>query len=137
MTLGRLLSEIVLSLSLTILPAPPPAPPVSPAPSEPAVIEALAPEGAPTPPGANEGPQKRNQDIWERLARCESGMTQMQGPKYYGFFSMLPSTGRAVGLTGLPSDHSYERQKEAAQEIVRRWGWATQFPACSRKLGLR
>lgn len=93
-------------------------------------------------PGASEGRKPGRAAEWapdplfQALARCESTMRQLHGPTYWGYFSMKLSTARAVGLTGLPTDHSYREQEVAAREIVRRWGWG-QFPSCSRKIGAR
>lgn len=75
--------------------------------------------------------------VWERLAQCESGMTNANtGNSYFGFFQFLPSTWRSVGGTGLPTDHGWDEQVKRAQILQARSGWG-QWPACSRKLGLR
>lgn len=77
-------------------------------------------------------------DVWGALAQCECGGNPScnTGNGYYGTFQFLPSTWRAVGGEGLPSDASYEEQLARAQELQRRAGWG-QWPACSAKLGLR
>lgn len=76
-------------------------------------------------------------DIWWRLALCESGGTNANtGNGFYGYFQFVPSTWRSVGGTGLPTNHGYEEQKRRAQILQQRSGWG-QWPACSRKLGLR
>lgn len=75
-------------------------------------------------------------DVWTKLAACESGNRNYTAGPFYGYFQFLPSTWRAMGGTGLPSDHSYETQKAMAQKLQLRSGWG-QWPACSRKLGLR
>lgn len=75
-------------------------------------------------------------DVFDALARCESGMTNANtGNGYFGFFQFLPSTWRSMGESGLPTDHSYEVQKAAAKRLVARSGWQ-QFPGCARKLGM-
>lgn len=76
-------------------------------------------------------------DIWSRLAQCESGNTNANtGNGYYGYFQFHPATWRSVGGTGLPIDHGYGEQLHRAQILQSRSGWG-QWPACSRKLGLR
>jgi len=76
-------------------------------------------------------------DVWARLAQCESGNTNANtGNGYYGYFQFSASTWRSVGGTGLPSDHGYGEQLHRAQILQQRSGWG-QWPACSRKLGLR
>jgi membrane protein involved in colicin uptake len=76
-------------------------------------------------------------DILDRLAQCESGMTNANtGNGYYGYFQFLPSTWRSMGESGLPIDHPYEVQKAAAGRLIERSGWG-QFPGCARKLGMR
>lgn len=88
---------------------------------------AAAPEEAPAPSG----------DVWERLARCESGMTNANtGNGFYGYFQFVPSTWRGVGGSGLPTDHGYGEQVHRAQILQERAGW-NQWPSCSRQLGLR
>lgn len=78
-------------------------------------------------------------DVWDALARCESsdGRDSANG-KYHGYFQMLPDTARKLGgLKGDPSNYSYEEQKAAAKRIQQKAGFRSQWPACSRKLGLR
>lgn len=74
-------------------------------------------------------------DVWARLAQCESGMRNLRNPPYSGYFQFLPSTFRAMGGTGGPADHTYEEQKAVAIRLQARSGWG-QWPGCSRKLGL-
>lgn len=75
-------------------------------------------------------------DVFDRLAMCESGMHNDTSGPFYGFFQFLPSTWRSMGFNDMPYDHDYATQKDAAQRLVARSGFG-QFPACSRKLGLR
>ena len=85
-------------------------------------------------------PSERS-DIFHSLAMCETGGTMNPraynpaGP-YYSFFQFSAATWRALGGTGLPWDHPYSVQKAMAQKAVNQFGWASQFPACSRKLGV-
>lgn len=76
--------------------------------------------------------------ILDALARCESGgdPNKNTGNGYYGAFQFLPATWRSLGYSGLPTDHSYETQREAAGRLIARSGWG-QFPGCARKLGMR
>lgn len=82
-------------------------------------------------------PSSGGSDVWARLAQCESGGTNANtGNGYYGYFQFHPRTWRSVGMSGLPTDHDYGTQLAAAQRLQARSGWG-QWPACSRKLGLR
>lgn len=78
-------------------------------------------------------------DVWHALAMCETG-GKMNNPNtgngYYGYFQFSLGTWQSVGGTGYPHEHSYETQKAFAQKLQARSGWG-QWPACSRKLGLR
>ncbi len=76
--------------------------------------------------------------VWDRLAQCESsGNWQANtGNGYYGGLQFLPSTWRSVGGTGLPHQASRAEQIHRAQILQARSGWG-QWPACSRRLGLR
>jgi hypothetical protein len=77
-------------------------------------------------------------DLLDRLAHCESGADPKKntGNGYLGAFQFLPATARALGLGSDPTVHSYETQKAAVAGIPLS-AWSRQFPACSRKLGVR
>jgi hypothetical protein len=76
-------------------------------------------------------------DVWWALALCESGGANVDtGNGYSGYFQFLDSTWRSVGYSGRAVDHGYETQRAGAQTLQSRSGWG-QWPACSRKLGLR
>jgi resuscitation-promoting factor RpfB len=89
---------------------------------------------APAPAGA----PSSGSSVWDRLARCESGGNwQMNsGNGYYGGLQFHPQTWRSVGGSGLPHQASKAEQIHRAQILQSRSGWG-QWPACSRKLGLR
>jgi hypothetical protein len=72
------------------------------------------------------------------LRKCESGGNYKiaTGNGYYGAYQFDPRTWRALGYSGLPSDAPPEVQDEAARKLLAKAGWG-QWPACSRKLGLR
>lgn len=78
-------------------------------------------------------------DVWARLAQCESGgnpsIVSSNG-LYHGLYQFSVSTWRSVGGSGLPSEASPAEQTKRAQMLQARSGWG-QWPACSRKLGLR
>ena len=75
---------------------------------------------------------------FERLAQCESGgrWNINTGNGYYGGLQFSASTWRGIGYGGLPHQASKATQIEAGQKLQARSGWG-QWPACSRKLGLR
>jgi hypothetical protein len=87
-----------------------------------------------TPPAATE-------DIWAALARCESGMRHdaVGEGVHFSFFQWKLATWRSVKAPEDPDDPreaSYAQQVVAARRLQARSGWG-QWPACSRKLGLR
>jgi len=75
---------------------------------------------------------------WDKLARCESGGNWHinTGNGYYGGLQFSLSTWHAYGGSGLPSSHSREEQIAIAKKVQAAAGWG-QWPACSRKAGLR
>jgi uncharacterized protein YabE (DUF348 family) len=76
--------------------------------------------------------------VWDRLAACESGGNWHinTGNGYYGGLQFSLSTWRAYGGSGLPSNNSREQQIAIAKKVQAAGGWG-QWPACSRKAGLR
>ncbi|PZR54410.1 resuscitation-promoting factor [Xylanimonas oleitrophica] len=103
-------------------------------PADAAAPEGAAPEAAPAP-----APAAPTDDVWARLAQCESGgrpdVVSSNG-LYHGLYQFSVSTWQSVGGTGLPSQASPAEQTERAKILQARSGWG-QWPACSRKLGLR
>jgi uncharacterized protein YabE (DUF348 family) len=76
--------------------------------------------------------------VWDRLAQCESGgnWSINTGNGYYGGLQFSLSTWRAYGGSGYPHQNSRAQQIAIAQKLQAAAGWG-QWPACSRKLGLR
>jgi resuscitation-promoting factor RpfB len=77
--------------------------------------------------------------VWDRLAQCEAGgnWSNVSGNgMYYGGLQFLPSTWRSVGGSGMPHHASKAEQIKRGKILQQRSGWG-QWPACSRKLGLR
>lgn len=83
-------------------------------------------------------PAVANGSVWDSLAKCESGgnWSINTGNGYYGGLQFSAATWRAVGGTGLPHQHSREEQIKRAEMLLARSGWG-QWPACTKKLGLR
>ena len=77
-------------------------------------------------------------DVWARLRRCEAGgdYRRNSGNGYYGAYQFAAATWRSLGYPGLPHQAPPEVQDEAAQKLQRRSGWG-QWPACSRRIGVR
>lgn len=75
-------------------------------------------------------------DVWRRLANCESsnGRDSANG-RYHGFFQWSLATWAGMGYSGDPHTYSYEFQKAASVRLQARSGWG-QWPTCARKLGL-
>ena len=80
-----------------------------------------------------------NGDVWSQLAKCESGGNPRivsKSGRYHGLYQFSVSTWRSVGGKGLPSQASPEEQTKRAQMLQQRSGWG-QWPACSKKIGVR
>ena len=77
-------------------------------------------------------------DVWARLRQCESrGRYDINtGNGYYGAYQFLKSTWNRLGYPGYPHEAPPEVQDEAAQKLQARSGWG-QWPACTRRMGLR
>jgi hypothetical protein len=77
-------------------------------------------------------------DAWARLRQCESGGNYRTntGNGFYGAYQFHPGTWRGLGFPGLPHQAPPEMQDEAARKLQARSGWG-QWPACTRRLGLR
>jgi resuscitation-promoting factor RpfB len=104
-----------------------------------AARRAQAHKAAPAAPRApSAAPAAATGDVWDRLAQCESGgnWASNTGNGYYGGLQFSAGTWRSVGGSGLPSENSREEQIHRGQILQARSGWG-QWPACSRKLGLR
>jgi hypothetical protein len=76
--------------------------------------------------------------VWYRLARCESGgnWADNTGNGYYGGLQFSLGTWHSVGGVGYPHQASAAEQIKRGKILQARSGWG-QWPACSRKLGLR
>lgn len=76
--------------------------------------------------------------VWDRLAQCESGgnWAANTGNGYYGGVQFSARTWKGLGAPGLPHQHSREVQIKYAKILQAKYGWG-QWPACSKKLGLR
>jgi len=77
-------------------------------------------------------------NVWGALGQCESGGNYRinSGNGYYGLYQFTSGTWRSVGGSGLPHRNSAAEQTKRAQILQDRAGWG-QWPACTRKLGLR
>ena len=115
-----------------------------PAPAPKAAAPAAAPRAsapaaaAPAAPAPAAAPSTVGGDVWAALAKCESGgnPTTNTGNGYYGLYQFSAQTWKAMGGSGLQSQASAEEQTMRAQTLQARSGWG-QWPACSKKLGLR
>jgi len=79
------------------------------------------------------------ESVWVALAQCESGgrpSVVSPGGRFHGLYQFSVATWRSVGGTGLPSEASPSEQRARAVALQARSGWG-QWPACSRRLGLR
>jgi resuscitation-promoting factor RpfB len=106
----------------TFVPPPPPPPPPAPAPAP-----------APSSGGTSD-------EVWDRLARCESGGNWAhRGGTYHGGLQFHPQTWTANKPSGAPRyayEATREQQIQAGERVRRSQGWAA-WPHCSQQLGLR
>jgi len=77
-------------------------------------------------------------DVWAKLRHCESGGRYdiNTGNGFYGAYQFAAETWWNLGFPGLPHQAPPEMQDEAARRLQARSGWG-QWPACSRRLGMR
>jgi uncharacterized protein YabE (DUF348 family) len=75
-------------------------------------------------------------DVWERLAQCESsGNPRAVNPNgHYGLYQFSLATWRSVGGTGNPIDASPEEQTMRAQMLQQKAGWGQW--SCAYTIGL-
>jgi hypothetical protein len=97
-----------------------------------------SPDSTPTTASAGSGGAANDPDVWAKLRKCESGGSYSinTGNGYYGAYQFALQTWRGLGYSGYPHEASPATQDEAAKKLQARGGWG-QWPACSRKLGLR
>jgi hypothetical protein len=88
-----------------------------------------------TAPPPTPAPVAGGDEVWDRLAMCESGNTNDHDAPYYGYWQFSEETWHAVGETGLPDEFSRTRQLAAAKRLQAARGWAP-WPECARRLGL-
>lgn len=84
--------------------------------------------------------QAARSSVWDRLAQCESnGRWNLNVGTFDGGLQFLPSTWLAAG-GGKYAPYAWQATREQQIAIAESWlaktSWA-QWPACSRKLGLR
>jgi len=77
-------------------------------------------------------------DVWDQIAKCESGgrWNTSTGNGYSGGLQFSPSTWRAYGGSGSASGASREQQIAVAERVLAAQGWGA-WPSCSRKVGAR
>ena len=77
-------------------------------------------------------------DLWDRIAQCESGgrWNTSTGNGYSGGLQFSPSTWRAHGGKGSAAHASRAEQIRVAERILASQGWGA-WPSCSKKVGAR
>jgi Transglycosylase-like domain len=87
-------------------------------------------------PAAKTTPSQES--ILAALRKCESGGNYKTntGNGYYGAYQFALGTWRKLGYSGYPHEASPATQDEAVLKLAAKAGWG-QWPACSRKMGLR
>lgn len=98
-----------------------------------------APETAPAPAAAPERVSAEGDDVWYRLADCESGGNWGYDGAYDGGLQFHPSTWNTWKPSGYP-DYAYQATAQQQITVGRRLqaarGWSP-WPSCARKLGLQ
>lgn len=80
-----------------------------------------------------------NPDVWAALRNCEAGgvYTRNSGNGYYGAYQFSAGTWNSMNTGYARADLAPpEVQDDAARRLQARSGWG-QWPACSRKIGVR
>jgi resuscitation-promoting factor RpfA len=88
---------------------------------------------------AQAGPTR--QDVWDRVAQCESGgnWRANTGNGYYGGLQFSRSTWRSFGGGAFAATANYatrSQQIAIAEKVLRSQGWKA-WPTCSRRVGVR
>jgi hypothetical protein len=108
---------------------PPPAPP-------PQVALVRASRSAPRARPASATQSVVGDDVWARLARCESGGNPRAvggRGKFFGAFQFTLQTWHGMGMAGNPIDYSYADQLATAKRLQARSGWRN-WPVCARRV---
>ena len=87
--------------------------------------------------GSGGGPSEVGDDVWAKLAQCESGGNPRTntGNGFYGMYQFTLETWQSLGGTGYPHEADAATQTEMAKKLQAKAGWG-QWPGCSDKLGL-
>lgn len=95
--------------------------------------EVVTPTPTPTPQPID----TTNNDIWLKLADCEShqNWSVNSGNGYYGGLQFSQGAWTSVGGNGLPSDASSDEQIMRGKILQQKRGWGP-WSACSKKIGL-
>ncbi len=104
----------------------------------PTSVSAAVEQVAVRPSVAGTVPPADDDDVWAKLRKCESGGRYdiNTGNGFYGAYQFAVTTWRRLGYSGYPHEAAPAVQDEAARKLQAMSGWG-QWPACSRKLGLR
>jgi resuscitation-promoting factor RpfB len=96
----------------------------------------VPPPEAPKPEAGK--PTQSQESILTALRKCESGGNYKTntGNGYYGAYQFALGTWKKLGYSGYPHEAAPAVQDEAVLKLAAKAGWG-QWPACSRKLGLR
>jgi Transglycosylase-like domain len=83
-------------------------------------------------------PTQSQESILAALRKCESGGNYKAntGNGYYGAYQFALGTWKKLGYSGYPHEAAPAVQDEAVLKLAAKAGWG-QWPACSRKIGLR
>lgn len=89
-------------------------------------------------PRALVGTTEQIDDAFAKLRKCESGNRYdlNTGNGYYGAYQFAAKTWQRLGYSGFPHEAEPAVQDEAARKLQAKSGWG-QWPACTRKIGLR
>lgn len=105
--------------------------------AEPIVNSTPVPAPAPTAYATTNASPVAGGDVWDLIARCESGSNWSinTGNGFYGGLQFTLASWRSVGGTGYPNQASRDQQIALAQKLQARQGWSA-WPVCSLKAGV-
>lgn len=100
-------------------------------------VSAVVVTPTPTPTPARLQVNTQDDDIWEKLAECEShkNWSANTGNGYYGGLQFTEGAWRSVGGTGLPHEVTKDEQVMRGKMLQSQRGWGP-WNACSKHLGL-
>ena len=133
---SKILPEPTPTPTLTPTQTPTPTPTNTPTPTD-TPTPTPKPTSTPTPVPPTKAPVVQTDDIWNKLAECESKSNWSidSGNGYYGGLQFSQGAWESVGGAGNPAHASRDEQITRAKTLQERRGWGV-WGECAKKLGL-